>query len=36
MVTAVRWRIVREKYGRRGRKDDPEYGIKRLLGRNLV
>ncbi len=35
MVTSVRWRIVRAKYGRRGRKDDPEYGIKRLLGRNL-
>ncbi len=35
MVTSVRWRIVREKYGRRGRKDDPEYGIKRLLLRNL-
>jgi len=26
---------VRAKYGRRGRKDDPEYGIKRLLTRNL-
>jgi transposase len=35
MVTSVRWRIVRAKYGRRGRKDDPEYGIKRLLLRNL-
>jgi transposase len=35
MVTSVRWRIVREKYGRRGRKDDPEYGIKRLLLCNL-
>src|SRR5262249_5343442 len=34
MVTSVRWRIVREKYGRRGRKGDPEYGIKRLLTRN--
>jgi transposase len=35
MVTSVRWRIVRAKYGRRGRRDDPEYGIKRLLMRNL-
>jgi transposase len=35
MLTSVRWRIVRAKYGRRGRKDDPEYGIKRLLTRNL-
>lgn len=35
MVTSVRWRIVREKYGRRSRKNDPEYGIKRLLMRNL-
>jgi transposase len=35
MVTAVRWRIVRDKYGRRGRQGDPEYGIKRLLTRNL-
>jgi transposase len=35
MVTAVRWRIVRAKYGRRGRKNDSEYGIKRLLLRNL-
>jgi transposase len=35
MVTAVRWRIVRGRYGRRGRRGDPEYGIKRLLMRNL-
>ena len=35
MVNTVRRRIVRAKYGRRGRKDDPEYGIKRLLLRNL-
>jgi transposase len=35
MVTSVRWRLVRDKYGRRGRKGDPEYGIKRLLTRNL-
>jgi transposase len=34
MLTSVRWRIVRGKYGRRGRKGDPEYGIKRLLMRN--
>lgn len=34
MLTSVRWRIVRAKYGRRGRKGDPEYGIKRLLMRN--
>ena len=31
----VRRRATREKYGRRGRAGDPEYGIKRLLGRNL-
>jgi len=35
MVNTVRQRIVRTKYGRRGRTGDPEYGIKRLLGRNL-
>jgi transposase len=35
MVSTVRWRVVRERYGRRGRKGDPEYGIKRLLMRNL-
>src|SRR5262249_32233707 len=34
MVTSVRWRIGRAKYGRRGREGDPEYGIKRLLTRN--
>jgi transposase len=31
----VRRRATREKYGRRGRKGDPEYGIKGLLNRNL-
>jgi transposase len=31
----VRRRAVREKYGRRGKKGDPEYGIKGLLSRNL-
>ncbi len=31
----VRWRAVREKYGRRGRSGDGEYGIKSLLVRNL-
>jgi hypothetical protein len=31
----VRRRAVREKYGRRGRSGDPEYGIKGLLVRNL-
>jgi len=31
----VRRRVVREKYGRRGRSGDPEYGIKGLLVRNL-
>jgi transposase len=35
MVSTVRWRVVRERYGRRTRKGDPEYGIKRLLMRNL-
>jgi transposase len=35
MVNTVRQRVVRAKYGRRGRAGDPEYGIKRLLGRNL-
>jgi transposase len=35
MVTSVRWRVVREHYGRRGKEGDPEYGIKRLLMRNL-
>ena len=31
----VRRRAIREKYGRRGKADDPEYGIKHLLERNL-
>jgi transposase len=31
----VRRRATREKYGRRGKKDDPEYGLKGLLNRNL-
>jgi transposase len=31
----VRRRVVRGKYGRRGRSGDPEYGIKHLLIRNL-
>jgi len=31
----VRRRATREKYGRRGKKDDPEYGLKSLLSRNL-
>lgn len=31
----VRRRATRQKYGRRGRAGDPEYGIKRLLGQNL-
>jgi transposase len=31
----VRRRAVREKYGRRGRSGDPEYGVKALLVRNL-
>lgn len=31
----VRRRAIREKYGRRGKKDDPEYGLKGLLNRNL-
>ena len=31
----VRRRAVREKYGRRGRSGDPEYGVKSLLARNL-
>src|SRR6266567_4739518 len=35
MTGDVRRRAAREKYGRRGRSGDPEYGIKRLLGRNL-
>jgi hypothetical protein len=35
MLNTVRQRLVRTKYGRRGRSGDPEYGSKRLLGRNL-
>jgi transposase len=31
----VRRRAIREKYGRRGKAGDPEYGIKHLLDRNL-
>jgi transposase len=31
----VRRRATREKYGRRGKEGDPEYGIKGLLNRNL-
>jgi transposase len=31
----VRRRVVRRKYGRRGRSGDPEYGVKALLTRNL-
>jgi transposase len=31
----VRRRAVRAKYGRRGRSGDPEYGVKRLLTRNV-
>jgi len=31
----VRRRATRDKYGRRGKKGDPEYGLKGLLGRNL-
>ena len=34
-VGDVRRRIVRVRYGRRGRSGDPEYGIKNLLVRNL-
>ena len=35
MTGDVRRRVVRGKYGRRGRSGDPEYGIKNLLDRNL-
>jgi transposase len=35
MTGDVRRRVVRAKYGRRGRSGDPEYGIKGLLVRNL-
>jgi transposase len=31
----VRRRATREKYGRRGREGDPEYGLKGLLNRNV-
>ena len=34
-VGDVRRRAIREKYGRRGKASDPEYGIKHLLERNL-
>ena len=35
MTGDVRRRVVRGKYGRRGRSGDPGYGIKNLLARNL-
>ncbi len=35
MTGDVRRRAVREKYGRRGRSGDGEYGVKGLLVRNL-
>lgn len=35
MTGDVRRRVVREKYQRRGRSGDPEYGVKGLLVRNL-
>ena len=35
MTGDVRRRVVREKYGRRGRRGDAEYGVKGLLVRNL-
>jgi transposase len=35
MTGDVRRRVVRGKYGRRGRSGDPEYGLKNLLVRNL-
>jgi transposase len=34
-VGDVRRRATREKYGRRGKEGDPEYGLKGLLNRNL-
>jgi transposase len=34
-VGDVRRRAIRERYGRRGKAADPEYGIKHLLERNL-
>lgn len=33
-VHEVRRRVTRERHGRRGRKNDPEYGVKNLLVRN--
>jgi transposase len=35
MTGDVRRRVVRARYGRRGRSGDPEYGLKGLLVRNL-
>jgi transposase len=35
MTGDVRRRVVRGKYGRRGRSGDPEYGIKNMLVRNM-
>jgi transposase len=35
MVADVRRRVVRAKYGRRGRSGDAEYGVKNLLVRNV-
>ncbi len=35
MTGDVRRRVVRRRYGRRGRSGDPEYGIKSLLARDL-
>jgi len=35
MTGDVRRRVVRQKYGRRGRSGDPEYGVKCLLVRDL-
>ena len=35
MTGDVRRRVVRRKYGRRGRSGDAEYGVKGLLTRNL-
>jgi transposase len=34
-AVVLRRRVVREKYGRRGRRGDAEYGVKGLLVRNL-
>ena len=33
-VHEVRRRVTRERHGRRGRKNDPKYGVKNLLVRN--